>query len=167
MQSYIGCICLTCFHCIFLNVSSMYLDQRRHNRIGCIGLAFPRCAFSSASSGFLFDTVHTCNGCICLSFSHCVFPNASSNFLDQKCEMTLFAFVTIFTPVCLQMHPWMVCMQDCLLTLHCLHLFNFSLLCILKCVFFGNPNNIHICISIRTFLENRIIFVFGHFWDAE
>ena len=146
MQSYIGCIYLTCLHCVFLNVFSMYLDQRRHNRIGCIGLAFPRCAFS---------------------FSHCVFPNASSNFLDQKCEMTLFAFVTIFSPVYLQMHPRMVCMQDCLLTLHCLHLFNFSLLCILKCVFFGNPNNIHICISIRTFLENRIIFVFGHFWDAE
>merc|ERR1719507_2936329 len=48
MQSHVGYICLTFL--FFLNVSSMYLDQSRHNRIGCIGLAFPRCAFSSASS---------------------------------------------------------------------------------------------------------------------
>ena len=90
----------------------MYLDQRRHNRIGCIGLAFPHCVFSSASSNFLFDTVNTYNGCICLSFSHCAFPNATSNFLDQKCKITLFAFVKMFSTVCIQMYPRMVCMQD-------------------------------------------------------
>ena len=106
----IGCIYLTCLHCVFLNVFSMYLDQRRHNRIGCIGLAFPHCVFSSASSNFLFDTVNTYNGCICLSFSHCAFPNATSNFLDQKCKITLFAFVKMFSTVCIQMYPRMLCM---------------------------------------------------------
>ena len=93
MQSYIGCICLTCLHCVSLNLFSMYLDQRRHNRIGSIVLPFPHC-------------------CICLSFSHCAFPNATSNFLDQKCKITLFAFVKMFSTVCIQMYPRMVCMQD-------------------------------------------------------
>ena len=142
MQSYIGCICLTCFHCIFLNVSPMYLDQRRHNRIGCIGLAFPHCVFSSASSNFLFDTVNTYNGCICLSFSHCAFPNATSNFLDQKCKITLFS------------HLWkcsLLCVFRCTLECYacktaysrCFHLFNFSPLCILRCsVKLRKPNNI-------------------------
>ena len=81
MKSYIGCICLTWLHCVFSNVSSKYLDQRRYNQIVCIGFAFLHCAFSCASSGFLFDTMHTCTGY--LSFAHCSFPKASSKYLDQ------------------------------------------------------------------------------------
>ena len=153
MQSYIGCIYLTCLHCVFLNVFSMYLDQRRHNRIG---LAFPHCVFSSASSNFLFDTVNTYNGCICLSFSHCAFPNATSNFLDQKCKITLFAFVKMFLSVWCSLE-WYACKTA---YSYCLHLFDFSPLCI-----FGNPNNIR----VWSFWENWIIFVFvfGPFWKAE
>ena len=93
MKSYIGCICLTWLHCVFSNVSSKYLDQRRYNQIVCIGFAFLHCAFSCASSGFLFDTMHTCTGY--LSFAHCSFPKASSKYLDQimqnhKCKKTAF-----------------------------------------------------------------------------
>ena len=129
----------------------MYLDQSRQNRIGCIGLAFPHCAFSSASSSFLFDTVHTCNGCICL----CALKFLGSEMQDHIVGICENFPYCVYSDVHLNgMHARLhVCS-------HCLHLFVFSQLCI-----FGYPNNIR----IRSFLENRIIFVFvfGPFWKAE
>ena len=101
----------------------------------------------------------------------CAFPNAPSN-LGQKCKITFFAFVKIFPTLCIQMYTWMLCMQDCILTLFAF--FYFSSLCI-----FGDPNNIRILsflvkpnnirIRIRSFLGSRIIFVFvfGHFRETK
>ena len=154
------------FSTIFLNVSSMYFDQRRHT-ISLVALVY------------LFPTVHfhlrpqvSCLIlCILATVAFvCAFPNAPSNFLDQTCKITFFAFVKIFPTLCIQMYTWMLCMQDCILTLFAF--FYFSSLCI-----FGDPNNIRILsflvkpnnIRIRSFLGSRIIFVFvfGHFRETE
>ena len=162
MKSYLGCICLTWLYCVFSNVSSKYLDQRRYNRIGCIGLAFLQCAFSCASSSFLFETMHDCTGCIYLSFSHCSFPNASSKYLNQIMQNHNVCIYTNFSFVCLKIYPQILCIQGCILTplafvwrfsamyfqmcfsnclfvveaySHWSHLVDFSPLCVLKCVF--------------------------------
>merc|ERR1719264_716625 len=135
MQSHIGCISLTFL--FLLNVSSMYLDQSRHNRIG---LAFPRCAFSSASSSFLFDTVHTCNGCICLCVYKCALKFLGSEMQDhivRICENVPFC---VYSDVHLNgMHAILHTHTVCI----CLTFLRY------------------------VFLGIRIIFVFGHFWTTE
>ena len=129
MPPQIACLCgckvtLIAFIWLFSNVCFQMSPQitcpRRckeetYNRIGCISLAFPHCAFSSASSSFLFDTVHTCNGCICLCVYKCALKFLGSEMQDhivRICENG-----TLFPTVCIQMFTWMVCMQDCILTL--------------------------------------------------
>ena len=172
MQSYSGCIYLTFLHYAFSNVSSNCLHENRHSHIDCICLIFLHCAFLNVASNCLPQRMKNHIGRICLAFLHCsfsnlssnclwmvafvcAFQNAPSNFLGQKCKITFFSFLKIFLTLWIKMYT---CMQDCIS--HCLHLFDFSLLCI-----FENPNNIR----IRSFLENRIIFVFVFvpFWETE
>ena len=138
------------FSTIFLNASSMYFYQRRHDLIGCFSLAFSLCAFSSVSCLIL---------CILATVAFvCAFPNGPSNFLDQTCKMTFFAFVK-FSLLCV-----FRCTLECYACKtaysHCLHFFTF-----LRYVFLG----IRIIFVFCPFWWSRIIFVFvfGPFWAAE
>ena len=99
MQNHIiSCICLTFPRCVFSNVSSNCLSEKRHNHIGCICLTFLRYVFSNGlpemrqshiDFGFSPLCVFICVlklrvcenakslGYICLTFLHCMFSNVS------------------------------------------------------------------------------------------
>ena len=100
MQSHIDCICWTFLHCVFLNVFSNCLLEKRHSRIGCI----------------------------CLTFLHCASLNVSSNRLpgrrhwlfdfSQLCIFTLYLFKCL-----VKMFAWKDARS------HSLHFFYFSPVC--------------------------------------
>ena len=161
MQIGTGCICLSFLRYEFTNVSSKHSDHSRYNGIVCIDLTFLHCVlsneisnflnrgklfcvFSSGSLSCLLQRMHNHIGCIGLAFPRCAFSSASSSFL--------FAFVRICENCILDLE-WYACKTA---YSHCLHLFDFSPLCILKCAF-----------KVKTILGIRIIFVFvfvfGHF----
>ena len=74
-HSRIGFICF--LNCVFANVSSNVLPEKRHSHIGCICSAFLHCVFSNVSSNCLPEKRQSYIGCICLVFLHCVFSNVS------------------------------------------------------------------------------------------
>ena len=73
-----------CLHCVFSNVPSKHLDQRKQSRIDSMCFIFPQCAFSNDSSNWMPEKRQSHIGYICLTFFHCVFSNASSNGLPEK-----------------------------------------------------------------------------------
>ena len=95
----------TFLHRVFSNVSTNCLPEKRHSYICCSCLIFLHCAFSSVSSKRLYKKMQSHIGCICLTFS----------------------------AVHYQMSPQMACPRRGIVTLsHWLHLYDFSLLCILR-----------------------------------
>ena len=58
----------TFLHCVFSNVSSNRLPEKRRSHIGYICLTFLHCAFSNVSSNGLHEKRHSRIGCICLTF---------------------------------------------------------------------------------------------------
>ena len=80
-QSHIACICLTLPHCALSNVSLNRLPVKIQSHIGCICLTFLHSAFSNVPSNGLPETMHNHTGYICLTFLHCAFSNVSSRHL--------------------------------------------------------------------------------------
>ena len=128
MKCYIGCICLTWLHCVFSNVSSKYLDQRRYNQIVCIGFAF----------------LHMC----VLRFP--VWYNAYLHWLFVFCPLFVSkSLLKVLGPdnaksQCLHLYKYsLLCVLRFTLKLyewndaywHRLNLFDGSLPCIFKCAF--------------------------------
>ena len=85
-----GHFSLTFLDCVFSNVSSNFLPEKRHSHIGCICLALLHCAFSNVSSNYLLVRMHNHTGYICLSFPHCAFSNVSSNCLLVMMQSHMF-----------------------------------------------------------------------------
>ena len=75
MHSHIGYIYSTFLHCVFLNVSSNGLSEKRHSHIVCICSTFVHGAFSNVSSNGLNEKMHSHIDCISLTFLHCAFSN--------------------------------------------------------------------------------------------
>ena len=84
MHNYIGCMCLTFLHCVFLNVTSNCLPNRKQSHTDYICLTFLRCVFSCAASKRLGQNMHNHIGCICLASLHCVFSNVFSKQLSSN-----------------------------------------------------------------------------------
>ena len=53
-----------CLHCVFSNVPSKHLDQRKQSRIDYMCFIFPHCAFLHVSSNRLPERMHSHIGCI-------------------------------------------------------------------------------------------------------
>ena len=102
---------LTFIPCVFCSVSSNFLAEKMQRYIGRICLAFLRCVFSNVSSMYLPESMHNHTGYICLTFLHCVFSNFSSNGLPKQMQITLVAFVRLFSTVHFQMSPHMACFR--------------------------------------------------------
>ena len=64
-------ICLIFLHCVFSNVSSNGLPEKRHSHIGCICLTFLHCAFSNVASNCLHEKWHSHIDCIYLTLWCC------------------------------------------------------------------------------------------------
>ena len=119
MSPQIACLCgckvtLVAFIWLFSKVCFQMSSQ-----ITCIKLTFSHCAFSSASSSFLFDIVHTCNGCICLCVSKCALK-----FLGPEMQNHILCICENFPYV-----VYLVCMQDCILTLFAFVWLFFAMYC--------------------------------------
>ena len=84
MHNYTGCMCLTFLHCVFLNVTSNCLPDRKQSHTDYICLTFLRCVFSCAASKRLGQNMHNHIGCICLASLHCVFSNVFSKQLSSN-----------------------------------------------------------------------------------
>ena len=80
----VGCIWLAFLHCVFSNVSSNCLHQRKHSHIGCICLIFYFHVFAYASSNWMNMRMHSHIGYICLIFLHCVFSYVPSKCLPGR-----------------------------------------------------------------------------------
>ena len=72
-QNHTGCICLFFLHYVFLNGFLSCLPEEMQNHTGCICLAFLHCVFSNVFSNGLHMRMHSHTCCICLAFLHCVF----------------------------------------------------------------------------------------------
>ena len=68
-------------YCVFSDVSSNGLPEKRHIHIGCICLTFLHCVFSDVYSNRLSERMHNHICYISLTFLHCVFSNVSLNCL--------------------------------------------------------------------------------------
>ena len=101
MSQCIGFICWTFLHCVFSNVSSNVVPEKRHSHIVCIGLTFLHCEFSYVSSNCLPQKRHSHIGCICLFFLHFNFSNVSSNCLHEKLHNHIVCFKTKVFNVCI------------------------------------------------------------------
>ena len=85
MSQCLGFICWTFLHCVFSNVSSNVVPEKRHSHIVCIGLTFLHCEFSYVSSNCLPEKRHSHIDCIRLAFLHCVsLQMCPKNCLPQK-----------------------------------------------------------------------------------
>ena len=97
----------------------------------------------------LNERMHSHIGCICLTFLHCAFSNVYSNRLNEffstvHFEMSLWrtwiragkfaliAFIWFFSTVFFKCLLKVIWWEQA--NLHCLHLFNFSPLWIIKCL---------------------------------
>ena len=101
MQSRIGCICLSFFHCVFSNVSSNRLPERMQNHIGCICLTFLHCVFSNVSSNVLCERRQSHIGYICSTFQH--FSSGFSHLHPSNKSHDFQDFVPL--PRCLVLNP--------------------------------------------------------------
>ena len=108
-HSYTGCICMTFLHCVFLNAPSNCMHERTHCHTDCIGLTFPHYVFSNVSSNGLPERMHIYTGCICLFFLRCVLPNVSSKHMPAKMHYHIGYIFWLFSAVCFQMSPHIVC----------------------------------------------------------
>ena len=91
--------------CVLSNLFSKCQSHRKQSHICCI-FTFLHCAFSSVSLNCLPEKSHSHIGCICLTLLHCALTNVSSSpQLARKDAKS-----------------------------HWLHFFDFSPLCVFKCV---------------------------------
>ena len=89
MQSHIDSICLTFLHCVFSNVGSNCLPEKRHSHIGYICLTFLHCVFSNVPTNGLLEKMHSHIGCICLFFLQGHRPwQISGMSTEQSCDQT-------------------------------------------------------------------------------
>ena len=86
MYRHIGCICLTFFDCVFLNVSLNWLTERKQSHTGCICLTFLHCVFWNVSSNCLPRMMYSHIGCICLIFRFCGSSYVFSSCLPEKIQ---------------------------------------------------------------------------------
>ena len=94
-------------------------------------LTFLHSVFSSVSSNYLPEKRHSHIACICLTFLHCVFSYDPSKTLHKRkqsyigCICLAFLHCAFSNESSNYLHKKM----------HWLHLFDFSPLCIFKCIF--------------------------------
>ena len=102
-QSHTGYICLTSYHCAYLNVSTKHLHERTHSHTDCIYLTFLQYVFSNVSSNGPFRNMHSCIGCIALSSSHYVSSNVTSNCVHNLIQSYIgYICGTFLQCVCFQ-----------------------------------------------------------------
>ena len=96
----------------------------------CIYLAFLHCGFSNVSSNGLPERMHNHIGCIFLAFLHCAFSNVPSKCLPHRMQSHIGCICGTFSNMDFQM----ILQGTCVKRSHWLHLFDFSPLCVFKCV---------------------------------
>ena len=82
MKTHIGCICVICLHCAFLNVPLKNMTENIQSCIGCIYMAFLQCAF--------FKWVFKWEACTEVK-SHCLHLFNFSPLCFWKCAFRLLA----------------------------------------------------------------------------
>ena len=95
----------------------LIMEIKKTNAI--IGLAFPyRAFYVRPQVSCLIRCILALVAFVCLfPTGHCAFLNASSTYLDQIMQNHIVGIYASFSIVRLQMHPQIVCMPGCILTL--------------------------------------------------
>ena len=114
----INCICLTLPHCVFSNVSSNFLPQKRRSHIGCIWLTFPHYVFSNVPSNYyLHQRMLNHTGGICLTCLPCAFLNVSSNSLPERMQNHIGYICLTFPTVRFHVFLQIACLRGYKVTL--------------------------------------------------
>ena len=150
MHKHTDYICTISLHCVILNAFPNGLFDGLHSCIGCICLAFLLCVFLDGSSNCQPEWMYNCKSCIfqmspqitgvywsiltkvtpvkvVSSVSFQMWPQCT---WIRACIVTLVAFVRLFSTVLFQM----ACSRRGLGDIGCICSFDFSRLCVFKCV---------------------------------